>query len=1038
MKNQPRSKTFRSLQAKFLVIIVPLVLLSTIALFAVIQINAQRTANRDLQTKLEEVVAIQSASLAGPLWNVDENQVSLILAAMVIDPEILGAVVYDEAGQVVSEVGEMSASDQATFVTDAPIVFEDENIGNLKVALTDRLVQKATRERLWIAGGLTFLLVLSIVLSVLLAHRRTVGTPLRLLSESIRASHEEGVRQFVDWRSHDEMGAVVAAFNDMQQRQASAERELIAARDHLEQRVEERTKELASAQEKATRSRDEAMRAQNQLTDAIESISEGFSLYDSDDRLVICNSNYRDVMYAGIRTAIVPGATFESIIRDAVSRGLVKDAEGREEEWITERIKKHQNPGEIHVQRHAHDIWIQISERKTESGGTVAVYSDISTIKHAERALRESEERYTLAMEGANEGLWDWNVATDEIYIAPNIESLLGLQTENRRTSLQGWLDRIHPDDLQRQREAERAHFSGEAEFYRCEYRARGRDGQYRWVLDRGLCLRDDDGKVYRMAGSLGDITERKQAEIDLREAKEQAEVANQAKSSFLATMSHEIRTPMNAVVGMTSLLLDTEQTPEQREFTEIIRNSSDALLTIINDILDFSKIEAGKLELERQSFGLRDCVQGALDLLAGKATEKGLELAYVFKLNTPEVIIGDITRLRQVLVNLLNNALKFTETGEVVVIVRDITGTEDADVEGISRTLHFAVHDTGIGIPESRMNRLFQAFSQVDASISRRHGGTGLGLAICKRLAELMGGRMWVESTEGEGSVFHFTIQADTASSEAYDYLREIQPQLKMKRMLIVEDNETNRNILTEQAVAWGMRPSAAVSSQEAMNRINRGDPFDVAVVDKSMPTIEGIKLADAIRTQRDAGELPIILLAPLGEHDPAEEKFEALLNKPIKPSQFFDVLIDVSSGRPVRRKAKEEDTPPTFDSEMGKRYPLRILLAEDNANNQKLALMVLGRLGYRADVAGNGIEALDALTRQSYDVVLMDVQMPDMDGLEATQKIREHWKKPGKAVDCGDDGKRHAGRPGDVSARWHERLCDKANPVGAGSGIT
>ena len=994
MKTLIRSLSFRSLQAKFLAITIPLVLLSTIALFVVIQLNAQRAANRDLNNKLQEVVAIQSASLAGPLWNVDEKQVSLILAAMVIDPEILGAVVYDETGSVVAEVGVMTAADQSVFVADAPIEFETETIGRLEVALTDLLVQAATQQRLQIAGGMTILLLLSIVLSVLLAHRRTVGTPLRRLSNSIHMAQEQGIRQSVEWHSDDEMGAVVSAYNEMQRQQEVDERDLIAARDNLERRVEERTSELVTAQDKATAARDEAMQAQSQLSDAIESISEGFSLFDQDDHLVICNSKYRNIMYPETEALLEPGMSFETIIRGAAERGLITEAEGRVEEWMVERMEQHRNPGMPHVQRRAANTWIQVSERKTEDGGTVAVYSDITDIKRVDEALRESEERYTLAMNGANEGLWDWNMVSDELYVSPNIEELLGLRTVGRKTTLSGWLDRIHPDDISRQREAERAHVDGKDEFYTCEYRALGHDEIYRWVLDRGLCLKDENGKAYRMAGSLSDVTERKQAEIELLEAKKQAEVANQAKSSFLATMSHEIRTPMNSVIGMTSLMLDSELTPEQREFTEIIRSSGDALLTIINDVLDFSKIEAGKLELEHQEFGLRDCVQGSLDLLAGKAAEKGLELAYLFEPGTPETIVGDEPRLRQLLVNLLNNALKFTDVGEVVISVVD----ESTDASGSSspmHLLHFVVRDTGIGIPPERMNRLFQAFSQVDASISRRYGGTGLGLAICKRLVELMGGTMWAESREGQGSEFHFTIKVESTSASKYDYLHEIEPQLRMKHMLVVENNETNQSIITNQALAWGMQPRTTTSAQEALDWVRRGDPFDLAVVEKNMPEMDGVGLSDAIREHRTPKDLPIVLLASLVERDIdiTVMSFDAVLSKPIKPSQLFDMLVDLSANRPVSRRPKKDEVSSSLDVEMGKNYPLRILLAEDNVNNQKLALLVLDRLGYRADVAGNGIEVLDALQRQTYDVVLMDVQMPDMDGLEAARKIREQW---------------------------------------------
>ena len=871
MNDLTRFWAIRSLQAKFLAITIPLVLLSTLTLFAIIQFNAQRNANLGLQNKLEELATIQSTSLAGPLWNVDSSQVDLMLAAIAIDPEVLGAIVYDETGEVFAAFGTMQADGQNVLVLHVPINFETENIGRFKVAMTDELVRSATRQRLQIAAGLAILLVLSVVLSVLLAHRRTVGMPLRRLSESISAAQEGGTRQPVEWESQDEMGAVVLAYNNMQHRQESDEQALRAVRDHLEQRVEERTSELVTAEDRANRARDEAMRAQSQLTDAIESISEGFSLYDSDDRLVISNSNYQKIQHPGAQGVLEPGMTFESIVRRAIDLGLISDAEGRAEDWLAERLARHQNPGKPHVQKRKGDVWIQVNERRTEGGGSVAVYSD---------------------------------------------------------------------------------------------------------------------------------ITEIKRAEMELRVAKDQAEVANQAKSSFLATMSHEIRTPMNAVIGMTSLMLDTEQTPEQEEFTEIIRNSSETLLTIINDILDFSKIEAGRFELERNVFSVRDCVQGALDLLAGKAFEKGLEIAYQFDPTTPEAAVGDATRLRQILVNLLNNALKFTETGEVVISVTD--ETRPVSQSGSApplHTLHFTVRDTGIGIPAERKDRLFQAFSQVDASISRRFGGTGLGLVICKRLCELMGGAMWVESTEGEGSTFHFTIKVEADPSDEYNYLHELQPQLQMKRVLVVEPNRTNRNILEDQMLAWGMEPHTAESPQQALQWIKRGDPFGLAILERSGAEMDGLALTRAIRKHRGSKALPIIALAPrVAQDDEHASVFDAVVGKPIKPSQLFDALVDVSSGKPRSRRTKQLATDSAFDAQMGTNYPLRLLVTEDNVNNQKLVLMVLERLGYRADVAGNGIEALDALQRQVYDVVLMDVQMPDMDGLEATRCVRERWARPEK----------------------------------------
>ncbi len=849
---------FRSIRAKFLALIVPFVLLSIFTVFGIVEYNARIAAEQKLQSKLEKLVAIQSAVVSQSLWNVADDQIKLILSALEIDPDVLAAAVYDDGEVLVASIGEIEGIEQNAFFAENEIVYvyggASNTIGRLVIVLNDSQIIADSRSRLMLAVALAGLLLLSVITSALIANRRTIGIPLERLLESINSARSGSERISVEWDSRDEIGTVVSAFNEMQIRQQADDAALRKARDELELRVEERTRELAEATSNAER-------AQKQLSHAIGSISDGFSLYDQDDRLIVCNSRYRELLYHGAENHVTVGTSFTEIIRSAAERGLIKDALGRIDEWVDERVARHNTPGPTHLQERGDGRWIRISERKTDDGSTVAVYTDITELKEREQELADLVEK--------------------------------------------------------------------------------------------------------------------------LRAARDEAEAATKAKSQFLANMSHELRTPLNAIIGFSEVLVDTVKAAGQSSMLDPlqrIHGAGEHLLHLINQVLDLAKIESGKMELAAEPVAIVLLAEDVITTIA-PLVEKGRNEIVLRCDDEVGYFVGDPMRYREILLNLLGNACKFTEDGTITVAI-SLYRRSDRD------WVRIAVSDTGIGMAPDQLSELFSEFVQIDDSVQKQYEGTGLGLAISQHLSQMMGGEITVDSELGVGSTFTLhlplrteqraAIQADKlppeAQTEAPPAPQGMAVAASSPTILVVDDDPASVELLVLMLERKGYHVVPVTNGADVVRLAKELRPQAI-LLDILMPEPDGWTVLNNLKADPDVADLPVVIISMLDEATRGISLGASdYLTKPISTDQVLGVL---------KRFSGASESPSKTPS---------ILVVEDDVDSREILRVILNKAGCGVLEAGNGIEALASLKEALPDLILLDLMMPEMDGFEFLAAIREH----------------------------------------------
>ena len=980
--------------------------------FAIYDIVSSRAAlARDLTT----VAQITGSNSTAALSFDDAESASEILSSLSSKPHIVEACIYRRDGSVFAKYGRTASAAKFTPPPVSPegvrsvsgfmevfreIRLKDDIVGAIYVKSDLKELRTRTVDFAWTTLGVILLSLLSVYFSSARLQRLISDPILDLARTAFAVSSAKDYSLRAKKRNDDEIGFLFDRFNEMLGQIQERDGALQQAREGLEQRVADRTTEL----ENEVAERNQAQQSLEERTAFLNSLIQnspvGIVAIGVDDHIKMCNPAFETIFR--FRQSEILGLPLLDLLAPAELVDEVKTNKKKLQAGETSHIvtrRKRSDGTSVDVEAYS----VPLFNGGTQTGA-VLLYMDITERKKAELALKERTNFLNSLIEMTPLGVAVLNPGFRLRMCNRAFESLFRYR---RQEILGRHMSRMIPADLRAEGEAHHdALLNGKA--LHVTTQRRRSDGSNVDVEVFSVALRgEEDPAGYLLLYQ--DITERKLAEDALLRAKEAAETASRAKSEFLANMSHDIRTPMNGIIGMTELALDTQLTIEQREYLNMVKTSAASLLTLINDILDFSKIEAGKLDLDVADFSLRQSIGETLKALGFRAHQKGLELAWRVAPDVPEYLAGDASRVRQVLVNLVGNAVKFTERGEVVVEIEQDPQSSEAMV-----VLHFCVRDTGIGIAKEKQGMVFGAFTQADSSTTRKYGGTGLGLAITRRLVDLMGGKLWLESEPGVGSAFHFTIPFEKASAQpAAGY-----PDPKIlshASILVVDDNETNRIILVEMLGRWGMQVATAKDAREALEILartgSRGPRFSAVISDLQMPNMDGFEFVENIRKNAQFGQIPVLMLsssAQQGEHERCRKLgISAHLAKPIQPSELLDAILSALSlhaSEPSKSQSKssektQDETQEVLRQSNG-RQGMKVLLAEDNAVNRTLATRLLQKHGHTVVVVENGRQAVEALERETIDLVLMDVQMPEMDGLEATAAIREKEKKTGTHV--------------------------------------